>query len=736
MTDLQHHEVALDLFKQAIALLDSAEFEQALDKTNQAISYHPNEGSFHILRGKIHSNLGQWEEALKDFAIAVRLSPEDGESHFNYALIHHILGNNESALNSFILANQFGHPAANEMAGFVCLLLAGKAQQENSPVEANRHLARSRLYNPNAYLMLEGDVVTPILSLLCDNNDAQTISQLLDARYESKDPILKSLNVSQISQILTSYLANLKSNLAEWETTKSYIEKLAKITQETALDFNDLRAHLIEEINQSIEFKKAFYKSAASILFAELGQLDSARSLYEELCTALPRQWLKKWRFAPKAIQQELLAEIDNVCPSDTPLANGKRIDPRNINQIAIVCYYGRSGTSLLTSLLDSHSHVLFVNSEFRDFFTTFPADANMNALELLWWFLQTYDTSSTREEDWLTMPGAKTQYQPVVRDFPLRTDETNPHWAHKRHFIDIFIDQVEQFYGPCKKTSLSAKEFFLIINTAYAEARGRTNLDDTPIVLWHQHFGQPAGAQAVVKLFDTIKYMHMVRHPIQTLGSHYNRYFNQGDMAGIKIVPHILFQLFMNDKSMLPADKGQACAIRLEDLHLRPVQTTHAIADFLEIPWNETLMESTVSGKEMVWKTKGKNPFSGFNPDNVREQHLKTIPVRERLLLINLLKKCFIAWKYQLPWYARIDCPDWILRLLCWLPLHMEIAGWKHDGINPFLHFKELLEARKETRNILLKRIADNREPTEEKIVPLLEVEDAPEELILSGPS
>ena len=68
-------------------------------------------------------------------------------------------------------------------------------------------------------------------------------------------------------------------------------------------------------------------------------------------------------------------------------------IDPRDLERVVAVFYYGRSGSIFLQSLLDSHPEVLMFPSIYLSGFYSFWSQfGHLPAVELVAAFVQNYD--------------------------------------------------------------------------------------------------------------------------------------------------------------------------------------------------------------------------------------------------------------------------------------------------------------------------------------------------------
>lgn len=74
------HDQAIWHYRQAIALLQQANYPAAHDQLNQAIALNQQNATFHTLEGQLWAIQGQWKEAIAAWKTARRLDPKEGRA--------------------------------------------------------------------------------------------------------------------------------------------------------------------------------------------------------------------------------------------------------------------------------------------------------------------------------------------------------------------------------------------------------------------------------------------------------------------------------------------------------------------------------------------------------------------------------------------------------------------------------------------------------------------------------
>lgn len=79
----KNYETSAVLFHQGVASLNKGEYEEAIQKYDEAIELNPNHVEFYNNRGLAKKNLGQYQEAIDDYDKAIELDPNDAELYSN-----------------------------------------------------------------------------------------------------------------------------------------------------------------------------------------------------------------------------------------------------------------------------------------------------------------------------------------------------------------------------------------------------------------------------------------------------------------------------------------------------------------------------------------------------------------------------------------------------------------------------------------------------------------------------
>lgn len=370
---------------------------------------------------------------------------------------------------------------------------------------------------------------------------------------------------------------------------------------------------------------------------------------------------------------------------------DGVEIDPHRLTRVASIHYYGRSGSIFLQSLLDSHPDVLMLPVVYLCGFHTFWSRyGGLRPAELVGAFAQhyevLYDPTSTRE---VIDVGRGIG---LIYNFNLMGEGHDERLGLDRA---VFIDRLMRKAALCVGTDgrLSRKFFFQAVHAAYAEALGRRMRSESPLIVYQGHNPQFAQVEHLITDFSPhLKFVHCVREPVPALGSWFAHTRTSELGCALDLPYRVLGRAVDQAKPILnqwPVDGAKpplvswnernTRAVRLEDLHNRPRETLEKLCDWLGIPWDDALLQSTFDGKLWHWPD-GSRTLSGFQRRTLAKTHDDVISGFDRVKLRLLLADKYRAWDYRLPRWCRSAALAWLSIALWLVPFRMEATVWRRQ--------------------------------------------------------
>jgi hypothetical protein len=164
--------------------------------------------------------------------------------------------------------------------------------------------------------------------------------------------------------------------------------------------------------------------------------------------------------------------------------------------------------------------------------------------------------------------------------------------------------------------------------------------------------------------------------------------------------------------------------AVRFEDMHARTRDLVSAVARHLEIPWDDTLLESTQDGIPYVFRRDDGSFISGIDPSIPGRQGAPWCNQLDKWRIRHSLAGHIAEWGYapapRLLTWAMTRC-KWFLRLFLVVPMRMEMRILRRlarENIEEFQRYRR-------RRADFLARLSDPTSRTDAKPISLLSLAD-----------
>lgn len=213
-------------------------------------------------------------------------------------------------------------------------------------------------------------------------------------------------------------------------------------------------------------------------------------------------------------------------------------------------------------------------------------------------------------------------------------------------------------------RESVPRKLFFQAVHVAYRYALGqpgKIDIDTRIVFPIHAPIPNKVTSQ-FAEDFPDAKYVLMVRKPIETVASTIR--FQTGIGGYLLFLDCVLLPALFGGVPTTNGVEANTKAVRLEDLHAAPRETMEKLCEWLDLPWDESLMKSTFNGKDW-WGDGSSLQVNGFSENIVAKRHAQQLPQIDVLRLNVLLASKSEQWGYQIP-----DADRGALRKLLILPL------------------------------------------------------------------
>ena len=532
-----------------IVLQDSGHNEAAINSYKQALNIKPDYEDAHFNMGVSLQDLGDLQGAISSYNRAVSIKPDYAEAYNNMGIALQDRSELDAAVKSFEMAWQANPDYAQAYNNL------GSALQRKGDLDAALRSYEKALKVEPVY----ADAYFNMGTVLQDKGD-------LKAAIES---CIKALKINPDH-------ARVWSNLAF-------------ILQAVKLQDYDVEERLLTVAKQTTSQHDLILKSILRYRLC-IGS-ESAKSAFNETCSLLSKVGNKIIK-NPQAINQQWPRQV---------------IEP---NKVVSLVHFGRSGTGLLHSLIDSHPEVSALPSIY---FSEFFNHSTWEKIVVDGWdgmidrFIAIYevlfDASArspieTLSQKYINYLGQKEGMANLgdQRNEVLRVDKT------------LFRGEL----GRLMKVHdhLDALVFFRLINAAYNKSVNDHN--HKSLIFYHIHNPDTYAKLNFAQSASHVNWVMMVREPIQACESWVKSSVHDSKYVGV--VSKILTMLYELDNIVYQLQN--AIGVRLEDLKKFPRKTIPALCDWMGIEETESLYDMTAQGKKW-WGDPGSPDFKkdGMEP-------------------------------------------------------------------------------------------------------------------------
>ncbi|MBC2418876.1 glycosyltransferase family 4 protein [Clostridium beijerinckii] len=347
-----------------------------------------------------------------------------------------------------------------------------------------------------------------------------------------------------------------------------------------------------------------------------------------------------------KSLKQLLGEFLSNR--SDKETSHKKQIELDDINEVVSIYFYGRSGSIFLQSLLDSHPNILMIPGDYIRFYYAFwnyldpklnykvDKDVIINTFNEVFPFI--FDANNVSKTFVNSGYGG---------DFGIRLG-FNAMGENQNQKLGIskekFVSELNRIFKDRKY--IARKDFFKAIHIAYFYSLGRKyDSNRQPIIVFFPHIANVDASIELLEDFPQTKRICMIREPIQSLGSLINTYRRVCNISIEQMIYILNPSLYGGTSTNL--DKYLSCAVKLEDIHMKSKETLEKICRFIDIPWSDSLMESTFDGLKW-WNGKNSDRINGFNTKVINRKHKELFTDFDRKRLKSLIYRKYEEWEYE----------------------------------------------------------------------------------------
>jgi len=583
-----------------IALYSQGQIQEALNSSEALSRDYPNSSQLYNISGVCHKKLGHLDKAIKCYQKALAINSNFVEAYNNLGVTLNDLGLYNAAVKYYKKALSIKSDYVEAHSNL------GNTFQELGKMDAAvKCYEQALLYKPDyvqAYYNL-GNIFTE-----CGQLDAAVKS------YE------KALSIKPDYVEAHGNLGNTLKELGQFDKAVKCYEKVLSMQPNYIEAYNNLGIMLKEcgQLDAAVRnYEKALairpdygkvwnnlYFTAMPLIFSEDLKgtwLVSFKNSLSKDVLASPDVVILDYRlnaFKPHTVDDffdhamsALPAIVDEEItnPETRPHLEASTSIPENM--IALL-HFGRSGTGLLHSLIDSHAEILTLPSiYFSEYFTG-----------VVWNKLIAQGWGHLPErfvEQFAVLFDARSSMPVMTVNDPVSSMGKKEGMANVGENRDeVLIVDKEDFCAELKRlmtsyVKIDPKIFFDLVHVAYEKALNNTTQKNT--IFYHIHNPSDYAKLNFLRYNPESRLVMMVREPIQSCESWLKKRFNSKDKY--KVHNRIITLLF--DIDQIAFRRQDSIGVRLEDLKTSPKETMAALCDWMGIEEESSLYEMTAQGKK-----------------------------------------------------------------------------------------------------------------------------------------
>ena len=324
-----------------------------------------------------------------------------------------------------------------------------------------------------------------------------------------------------------------------------------------------------------------------------------------------------------------------------------KDIDLRKIKSTLVITHNGRSGSHLLSNLLDNHSEVLSCPQDSLQWVME-KIDASFSD-----GVVQNIETYPKELVDWI-ITNFPLLFKSIIQDNKVPILERLD--ISGLQIFSSMLVEVELFREIAEKllvshleryeNHISGFDILPLIHWAYALARGRRITTYTPIISWPRHnFITNYALDAIETHIISPIFLTTIRQPEDALDSiltWLKLHFKTKKVMFREIISSFAYN-YNKRQTVFPQ-----WAIRFEDIHRNTEGLMKNLCARLYIHFEPTLLETTVDGEQSVWQVRGQS-VTGTNKNLVKKDTFATLTLADVVFLNLLFTRYYGHFGYEM---------------------------------------------------------------------------------------
>jgi tetratricopeptide (TPR) repeat protein len=578
-------------------LNDLGQLEAAVKRYELLLTIKPDDADVHNILGNTLKELGQLDAAVKSYEKAIVINPLGAEAYSNLGVALSKLGQSASAIKKFekALAINSDYIEAYSNLGVVLKELgqldeAVKCYKQAlaiKPDYAEGHSNLGSLFQERGQLDAAAKSYEQALAI---NPNLAEAHNNFGVIFKELGQLGEAVKCYEQALLINPDYAEAHSNLGvayyllgQLDAALKCYERVLTMNASYSRVWGELYFLAIPLI--SLEMKKGswFASFKKKLSFELLKGVDFALLTYR-LNAFRPHMVKNAFHVLPPVIGEEI-NNSEVIHQLDDTVTIPERV-------IALI-HFGRSGTGLLHSLIDSHSEISTCPSIY---FSEYYNPTTWKNLIATGWanlpecfvkqFSVLFDASTSVSVPSIDKPRINLGENEGMTSVGEGRDEVLV--VNK----DAFCAELKQLMSGYSK--LNPKIFFDLVHVAYEKVLNN-NAGNKHTIFYHIHNPSPYAKLNFLRYNPDVRLVMMVREPVQSCESWVKKSFNVLDKY--QVYSCIITMLFDVDQIVFRTQ--DTIGVRLEDLKAYPKETIGSLCDWMGVKEEACLYEMTAQGKK-----------------------------------------------------------------------------------------------------------------------------------------
>lgn len=306
-----------------------------------------------------------------------------------------------------------------------------------------------------------------------------------------------------------------------------------------------------------------------------------------------------------------------------------------NEYKVIVLRPIGRSGSYFIQNLFDGHPRVLVLPFPFP-FYYHWKMYHQYNKNEDLQHLVNHFISETSLK---YMFDGYRNKYSKYFSTYTNSEGQNTYFELSKELFESNLYKEIEKISDHYP----SRKAFLIAVHVAFEKSVGN-NADNKDFILINEHY--PYQFEDPDKDFEKVYNLLMIREPLNCYASYCKSSMGDRGMWGMlytNLDLNLWIDVMLNAKLHSEKFPQKIYFLKTEDLNLDPKQALQKLTDWLDMEFNEVLLEPTYVGFDKRGISLFNKNQTGFDPEIVTEKRWESYCSKREVIIVNSIFRDFI---------------------------------------------------------------------------------------------